>query len=75
MVTHSQATQLRDLLNLPGVNVDDMTIVEGVGVFFISIAVKLTEHCTSVALEPANSRSDVVESASICDVPPTVVRF
>lgn len=35
MVTHSQATQLRDLLNLPGVNVDDMTIVEGVGVFFI----------------------------------------
>lgn len=40
-----------------------------------TIAVKLTEHCTSVALEPANSRSDVVESASICDVPPTVVRF
>jgi len=40
-----------------------------------TIAVKLTEDCTSVALEPANSHLDAAGSASVYDVLPIVSGF
>ncbi|MGF1520561.1 MAG: transposase family protein, partial [Nodosilinea sp.] len=45
MITKSQASQLTELLGLPEAAVDDMTVVDGVGLFFVVSSTRRDAEC------------------------------
>jgi len=45
MITKSQASQLTELLGLPEVDVDDRTVVDGVGLFFVIRSARRDAEC------------------------------
>ena len=45
MITKSQASQLTELLGLPAAEVDDMTVVDGVGLFFVVRSTRRDAEC------------------------------
>jgi transposase len=45
MITKSQASQLTDLLRLPEATVEDMTVIDGVGLFFVIGSTRREAEC------------------------------
>ena len=45
MITKSQASQLTELLRLPEAEVDDMTVIEGIGLFFVIRSTRRDAEC------------------------------
>ena len=45
MITKSQASQLTELLRLPEATVEDMTVVDGVGLFFVITSTRRDAEC------------------------------
>jgi len=45
MITKSQASQLTDLLRLPEATVEDMTVIDGVGLFFVIGSTRRDAEC------------------------------